>query len=159
MAESAVIKDNTVRKPPREKIARLFTVSLMSNSKWRKMISMLGPLNANVKLEQVIVKFIDDEAEHRIGFPGTTALRTPWAYIDLAPTGPVALSAIEWMEFPTYAVYERSWPNDRGRIRETRVAQDIDKAEAVIAKLGKYPLERTTRGLRITGHIRRQRSN
>jgi hypothetical protein len=146
-----------ITKPSRKKIARLFTTSLMSNSKWRKTFSMIGPRNANLRLEQAAVKFIDVDTERAVtAFNGDWLLRqTPWAYIDLWEFGPVALNSIEWFEFLSEAVVERAAPSGTGRLPPIRRAQDIDAAEAVINKLGKYPLERTERGLRIIGHIRR----
>ena len=79
---------------------------------------------------------------------------TPWAYIGFFQLGPTAFSSIEWFEFPAIAVYDRSPPSGTGRLPPTTVVQDIDKAEAVINALGKYPLERTARGLRILGYSR-----
>ena len=159
VGRASLIKARTISKPTHRQIADRFTASLMSNSKWRKMFSMLGPRNADVKLEQAIVKFTDDEREHLIAAPPSESLRTPWGYIELSHFGPTALSAIEWIEFPAYATHHNSPPNGVGRVPATRIAQDLDKAEAVISKLGKYPMERTARGLRITGHVRREDSN
>lgn len=141
-----------VSKPSRRKIVRLFSVSQMSNTKWRKMFSMLGRYNANVGLQQAIVKFIDDEVEHVIAAPDQDAMCGPWGYIDLHPDGSVALSAIEWIEYPRVAVFER--PSGLGKAPSLEVIQDVDKAEAVIRALGQYPLQRTERGLRITGYVR-----
>ncbi|HWU55188.1 MAG TPA: DUF6678 family protein [Rhizomicrobium sp.] len=142
-----------IQKPSRKKIAGLFCTSQMSNAKWRKMFVMLGRHNANVGLQQAIIKFIDDENEHVIDAPDQQHMRTPWAYIDLHQ-GPVAFGAIEWIEYPRMAVFERSTPNGKGRISPREVAQDIDKAEAVLRSLGQYPLQRTERGLRIIGYVR-----
>ena len=124
------------------------------------MFSMLGPRNADVKFERAIVKLIDDDVEHLVtAHNGNWLSGSPPAFIDFFPLGPIALISIEWFEFPADAEYERRSPSGTGRVPPARMAQDIDTAEAVITKLGKYPLERTTRGLRIIGHIRRQESN
>jgi len=125
------------------------------------MFSMIGPLNADLKLEQAIVKFIDEDAERFVTAANGDwlARKVPPAYVDIFETGPVALSSIEWFEFPANAEKRRPAPNGTGRLPTQLSSQKIDEAEAVIAKLGKYPLERTPRGLRITGHIRRETSN
>jgi hypothetical protein len=144
----------TIYKPVHKKTFRLFGASQMSNTKWRKMFSALGRYNANVGLQQAIVKFIDDDFEHVITAPDEAALRVPQGYVDLFLTGPIALSAIEWIEYPEVAKFKRSAPSGLGRVPPREVIQDIDKAEAVIQKLGQYPLQRTARGLRISGYIR-----
>ena len=144
-----------VYKPPRRKIVRLFSASLMSNTKWRKMFVMLGRDNANVGLKQAFIKLIDEEMEYSIAAPEPSNLHLPGSYIDL-PSGRVAFSSIEWIEYPLVARHERRPPNGTGRLPPSEIVQDLDKAEAVIRKLGQYPLERTERGLRIWGYSGRR---
>jgi hypothetical protein len=118
---------------------------------------MIGPLNADLKLGQAFLKLIDDDAERVVTAADGKWLRrgTPWAYIDIWELGPIALNSIEWFEFPECAEYERAKPPGTGRLPPKRLAQNLDGAEAALAKLGKYPTERTARGLRIIGHVRR----
>ncbi|HWD28432.1 MAG TPA: DUF6678 family protein [Rhizomicrobium sp.] len=150
-----VVRARLIVKPTREQIADRCAASLMSDAKWRKLFAALDSQNADVKLEQLVVKFIDVDTEHRIAMPGPGSFQTLWAFADLGSFGPTALREIEWIEFPAYAEYQQPSPNGSGRVPLSRRAQDIDGAEAAIAKLGKYPMERTARGLRVTGHVRR----
>ena len=126
----------------------------MSNTKWRKLFVMLDQPGQTLNLEQIVVKFIDNEHVHRIPVPKQTALQVPWSFINLFPFGPVALSDIEWIEFPAEAECGNPSPTGTGRVPQTRVAQDIDRIEAIIAGLGRYPMERTDTSIRITGYVR-----
>jgi len=154
-------KARMITKPSQSKIARLFTASLMSDFKWKKMFSQIGPRNGDLELEHAIVKFIDDDSEHFVtAAKGDWLVRTtPWCFLDLFEFGPVALNSIEWFEFPESIETKHRTPNGTGRLPAKSVTQRINEAEATIAKLGKYPLERTARGLRVVGHVRRTASS
>lgn len=75
---------------------RLFSAALMSDTKWCKLFGIVR--DAHPDLHAVTVKFIDTEETRRMDFPPW--LYPPRPYVDSATTGPFALRAIEWMEFP-----------------------------------------------------------
>ena len=89
-------------------------------------------MNADVKLEQAIVKLIDDEVEYVVTASKGRWRECAWSYIDLFPRpGPTALCSIEWFEFPAVAIFERFSPSGTGRVPPIKVAQDIDRAHGV----------------------------
>ena len=124
----------------------------MSDTKWRKLFSALD--HPGLELRQAIVKFVDSDEVHVISTPTSEALRTPKPYVDTFKFGPISLREIEWIEFPAFAEYPNRSPDGKGRVPSTRLKQDIDRAEAVLADVGRFPTQRTERGLRITGYSR-----
>jgi len=92
------MKANEVRTAAREgrTARRLFSAALMSDTKWRKLIGIVR--DAHPGLREVTVKFIGTEGTRRLDSPPW--LYPPRPYADSATTGPFALRAIEWMEFP-----------------------------------------------------------
>jgi hypothetical protein len=120
-----------------------FSSASMSDTKWRKLIAAVQSAAPNTS--QMKVKFIDVETPHVMRFPPD--LDCPYAYLDTIEFGPVEMRAIEWLEFPRTAKFQRS-NNVPARLKE----QDIDKAAEAIAALGQYPLEVTPEALRITGY-------
>jgi hypothetical protein len=78
----------------------------------------------------------------------------PYSHVDTIEFGPIRLRDIEWIEFPEVAEYPPIPPNSVGKTPSTSVKQDIVALEQYLAEIGKFPVERTARGLRINGHIR-----
>jgi hypothetical protein len=119
----------------------------MSDTKWRKLLRAL--IGANFGFVQMRVKFIDVDEPHVMQFPGTGALNCPIEYLDTLEFGPVELRAIEWLELPATAFIQR--PN---KVPPKEVAQKVDEAAAIVAALGRFPLEKSPQGVRITGYTR-----
>jgi hypothetical protein len=71
-----------------------FSAAFMSDTKWRKLFATVQ--RARPEIDEMVVKFIDVEAPHRMRFPPD--LRCPWAYMDTLEFGPTELRAIEWLE-------------------------------------------------------------
>ncbi|MDH3739210.1 MAG: hypothetical protein OER92_08440 [Alphaproteobacteria bacterium] len=124
-----------------------FSTALMSDTKWRKLITALD--KADIRLEQAVVKFVDTNDIHSVRMPKISALHPPKPFIDTIEFGPLELRAIEWFEIPAVAVWPRS-----NNLPPRRSEQDIDAARAIVEGLGKYPVEQTSTGLRIIGYIR-----
>jgi hypothetical protein len=119
--------------------------SLMSDTKWRKLLGMLD--GSGLELRQCVIKFVDVDAEKTMRRPAHLYPPRPW--IDTAEFGPISLRSIEWMLFPCVAEFR-----DTGRtIPATHLPQDVEKAAELIAALGRYPVELTERGLTITGYL------
>lgn len=124
-----------------------FSTALMSDTKWRKLFTALD--EAGIGLEQATVKFVETDNIHTVQMPKISALHPPIPFIDTIEFGPVELRAIEWFEISEVAVWPR--PNN---VPPRQVAQDIEAARAVVERLGQYPVEETSTGLRIIGYIR-----
>jgi hypothetical protein len=119
--------------------------SLMSDTKWQKLVQALDP--SRKELERCIVKFVGSPEEHMIHLPVSMEfVGRPW--LDTA-FGPVAARQIEWLLIPPVVEYR----SGGGTVVTRRILQDLDRVEACIKALGRYPIERTERGLLVTGHL------
>jgi hypothetical protein len=126
--------------------ARRLPGSVMSNAKWRRLLTALRESGPDIR--QVLVKFIDAEDIKTLG-PVWLA-GTPHAFIDSFYYGPFPLVAIEWLEFPRQAQLPRS-----GGLPPQEHAQDIDAIRACLEATGKqFALEQTAHGLKVIGHVR-----
>lgn len=119
--------------------------SLMSDTKWRKLLQALD--ESGLEIDQCIVKFVGALNEHRTGLPRGLYLPRPW--VDTFEFGPVPLRSIEWMLIPRVAEYERG---DR-TVPKKLVDQDVQGAAQLIAALGIYPTELSDRGLLVRGYL------
>lgn len=97
----------------------------MSDTKWRKLISAVAAAHSDI--DAMFVKFVDVEEPRSMRFP--PSLACPHAYMDTIEFGPVALRAIEWLELPA----------------------DVS---ASLEPLGRFPLDISTSGTRVTGYRR-----
>ena len=124
-------------------IKRKFSVSYMSNAKWRKVFIALDPL----KLKQAYWKFVDIEEEFRDIFVEEDDLMEKFIGDCGLAGGPFAYRRIEWVEVPAIGInpqYEN--------IPYMNFKQDIIKVENILKSLGKFEIEKTERGIRIYGH-------
>ncbi|WP_166146210.1 DUF6678 family protein [Methylosinus sp. RM1] len=119
--------------------------SLMSDTKWRKVLSELN--KPEWKLEYGIVKFIDVDEEKRVYFP--IGLYPPHPWVDTFCLGPIPLRSIEWMLVPRIAKYKRGNPG----VPDGEIGLDVEAIMSAIDGLGKYPIQLTDRGLLIMGHV------
>ena len=130
-------------------------VSLMSDTKWRKLFYAVDdPFADAPELGQAIIKLIDVDDEKVISTLKGDAPNTPYPYVDTFQYGPIRWRDIEWIEFPKVAEYPRPSPNGLGRVPPKMVKLEIGKLEDRLSKLGNFPVERTERGLRINGYRR-----
>ena len=119
--------------------------SLMSDTKWRKLLVALN--EANLNLPRCIVKFVGVPGEKSMKRPRGFSPPRPW--IDTIEFGPIPLRSIEWLLFPL--LYHLESPDRTIPIKTG--AQDVDAAARIAAALGRYPGELSERGLLITGHL------
>jgi hypothetical protein len=124
--------------------------SLMSDAKWRKLIWALG--RPDLIVQQVRLKLVGDASVHAMGMPGRGSLYLSWAWLDGDALGPMQFRDIEWLEFPAIAEFTRP-SRGAGRVPPRQIQQDLDRIEAVLGLVGKFPLERTTDTLRVIGHV------
>jgi hypothetical protein len=120
------------------------SASLMSDTKWRKLIAALKDVPS---IDHYFLKSIRSPVE-RPGF-GFLSGEAPHAFIDTLSFGPVYLRDIEWLEFPEFVAQRANGPTPPGGHH-----QDLDELRHALAVIGKFPLEETSRGLRIIGHVR-----
>lgn len=130
-----------------EFILRECAASLMSDTKWRKLVAAVSALD--IDAPRCLIKFIGTPAAQPMPTPHERDIRTP-SYID-SQFGPFRFKAIEWLEFPRSVVRIR-YQGDAG----VEVPQDIAAVRMAIEALGQYPIEETEQGFRIVGHILRK---
>jgi hypothetical protein len=116
----------------------------MSDTKWRKLISAL---KATPSVDHYFLKFIRAAAEDP-GF-GYLSGSAPHKFIDTFSFGPIYLREIEWIEFPSLVVRRTNGPTPPGGHH-----QDLAALRRTLDALGQFPMEETSRGLRIIGHVR-----
>ncbi len=125
--------------------------SALSDTKWRKIFTALDV--PGLQLNLMKVKFLNSDAERVMHVPKTPWLQTPRAFIDSLEFGPFPLRDIEWIEFPETSQQPNPSPTGTGRVPSTSMRQDVEKAEAILRTLGKFPMARTPDGLRIYGYL------
>jgi hypothetical protein len=127
---------------PYEKASAAFSVSFMSDTKWRKALGAIA--DSGLRLERATWKFIDSEHLHEWGVPRRS---------DLLPTRladgrfqPVEYKWIEWIRFP------RNWRpvTDAGY----SVAQDVEGLKRVLAAIGCFHYMEDELGLTLFGYGR-----
>jgi hypothetical protein len=120
------------------------SASLMSDTKWHKLFSVVEAIPS---IKHYFLKSIRATAEvPGLGWLGGHA---PHAFTDTFSFGPIYLREIEWLEFP--ALVPRR-PSDA--VQRADHHQDIDAFQRALNAVGKFPIEQTSRGLRIVGHVR-----
>ena len=119
-----------------------FSVSYMSNSKWRKLFTVLDV--PDLMLNQCYWKFIDNNHDFLGWFTKSDELMEK--YVGDYGAGPFAFKRIEWVELCKVgksAGYEK--------VPFKHWQQDIDEALKILKKTGQFETELTKRGLRIYG--------
>lgn len=132
-------------KRDRRAALRLYSASLMSNTKWRAVFSTLE--DERLAIRQLVAKFVDVVEAKPMGLP---LLHGPDASVDSFEFGPLPLVGIEWIEVPAVAIF----PRGNGNPAE-RYTQDIRRVRSALVAVGKcLPIYDTETGLRIIGHVR-----
>jgi hypothetical protein len=131
------------RSVERRIITERYSASLMSNAKWRKCLLTLN--DPDLLVRQVILKFVDADAERRMALPSATSIADQ--FILDSDVGPFSYRAIEWLEIPSDEI-----PRGYEQIPGARRAQGIEPARRALEALGRIAIEETDRGIRIVGH-------
>jgi hypothetical protein len=128
----------------RRTVRRDYAGSLMSSTKWREALTILGAMEPAIR--QIVVKFVDASTPQPMQLPWLSAQHD---FADSLEVGPFPLLSIEWMEIPSLARFPR--PNN---VPAEEYIQDITAIRAALARLGKkLPLENGPTGLKLVGHI------
>lgn len=121
-----------------------YAASLMSSTKWREVLTVLSAMDPAIR--QILVKFVDANMPKPMQLPWLSA---PHDFVDSLEVGPFPLVSIEWMVIPSIARFAK--PNNAPA--EEHV-QDLTVVRAALERLGKkLPLENSSAGLKIVGHI------
>ncbi|MCR9412915.1 hypothetical protein NB471_10125 [Vibrio alginolyticus] len=123
-------------------IENRFSVSLMSNSKWRKVFTVLDV--PELMLKQCYWKFVDNDDEFLGWFTKSDELMEK--YVGDYGSGPFAYKRIEWLEIPKVGK-----PSGYENVPFKHWHQDIDGALSILNSIGQFDTELTGRGLRIYG--------
>lgn len=126
------------------KIRDTCSVSLMSDVKWRKLVSIVQTIPS---IDHYFLKSIRSPVD--LPGHGYISGNAPHAFIDTFSFGPIYLRAIEWLEFPRLVIQRANGATPTGGHH-----QDIDELARALGAAGKFPIEETSRGLRIVGHLR-----
>ncbi|WMS88739.1 DUF6678 family protein [Pleionea litopenaei] len=122
-------------------IANRFSASFMSNSKWERFFTALDVDMINIRA--MLLKRVGRIDPHVTYMPKKEDLEKIWVsegYNDCS----YFYKEIEWLELIN--VYKPS------NIPSQYVYQNIDDAESIINKIGKFEVERTPGGLRVYGY-------
>jgi hypothetical protein len=122
------------------------SASLMSDAKWRKLLSVLKAIPS---IDHYFLKSIRSDVE----MPGHGFLSgyAPHAFMDTFSFGPIYLREIEWIEFPEIVSNRAYGSTPPGGHR-----QDLGALRRALHATGDFPLEETPRGLRVIGHVRKR---
>jgi hypothetical protein len=124
-------------------IKRKYSVSFMSNSKWRKVFTALDPLG----IKQAYWKLVDANEEIRDIFLSKDILMEKFIGDSILFCGPIAYRRIEWIEIPSKGI-QPGWEH----IPIMNFQQDINQVKTILMNLGHFEIEETERGIRIYGH-------
>jgi hypothetical protein len=119
------------------------SASLMSDAKWRKLLPVLEAIPS---IDHYFLKSIRGTVE-KAGF-GHLSGYAPHPFIDTC-FGPIYLREIEWLEFLAFVPRRANGATLPGGYH-----QDLVALRCALQTIGKFPLEETSRGLRIIGHVR-----
>ena len=119
------------------------SASLMSDTKWRKLLSALETIPS---IKHYFLKSISGAVEmHGQGF--LSGRGAPHAFMDTFSFGPIYLREVEWIEFPAIVSKRADGIGDH--------RQDLGALRRALNAIGEFPLEETSRGLRVIGHARK----
>jgi hypothetical protein len=126
---------------------RRFTASFMSDSKWRRLFTILA--RPDLGIRQALWKFVDLETPLRFGLPDTEDLagklsRSGWFF---EPGGESPFKRIEWVEITRLDI-----PYGWEKIPHKHRQQNVDTAVALLEEAGQFELESTELGVRIYGY-------
>lgn len=127
---------------------RTVRAPLMSNTKWHKLFRAIEQLGLDIRF--CCIKWVDVETPQRRDTPRVTYEPPAFPYLD-SERGPFRLTDIEWIEFPRVMV---DWAAFYPGAPMVSWTQDVERAEQLLRPLAQFPMELTSEGLLITGHVR-----
>ena len=131
-------------------IKQNFSISYMSNAKWKKVFKNLDAIDQEEPFLQVIWKFIDNEYEHRHQLPFVSSLEDK--YIDdYFWFGPLYYKEIEYIMFPKLHV-----PYEREQYPSLHKEQNIEKVKEQLNNIGEFKIKETEVGFKLLGHERKR---
>jgi hypothetical protein len=119
----------------------------MSDTKWRKLVSVLKGIPS------IDYYFLTSIRGNEMPGFGWLSGQAPRAFVDTFSFGPIYWREIEWLEFPAFVPRPVS-----GAILPGGHHQDIEALRRALNAIGEFPIEETSRGLRIIGHVRTART-
>ncbi|MBT4865685.1 MAG: hypothetical protein HON53_11310 [Planctomycetaceae bacterium] len=133
-----------------KEIARSFSASFMSDTKWRKTFAVLDDVDAERIADremQVIWKFVGSPNDGvRYKLPSLDAMHD--RFLDSRFWfGPMYYKEIEWLEFPKIGI-----PYRREQIPGAHFEQDIEKVRIALQAIGKFQIEESALGIKLYGH-------
>ena len=138
------LSDNFDLDRDRRSVLRSYSSSLMSNTKWRAVFKALEGHSLGIR--QITTKFVDVAEAKSMSLP---TLLAPSA-VDSIEFGPFPLIAIEGIEVPAVAIFQRC-----NNLPAERYTQNVEAVRSALTAIGKkLPLADTTTGLRVLGHVR-----
>lgn len=129
-------------------VRREFSAALMSDTKWRKLFTLLSRHRETSGL-MLSIKFVDQAEARRMRVPSQAAFRCPRPYLETNEFSVIELRAIEWIDIPHAVSVSRG-----SGLEPWRATQKIDAIPALLGRLGKFPIGETDDGLRIDGYAR-----
>ena len=125
-------------------IKNSFGSSYMSNSKWRKCLTLVDKVAPNI---QVVWKFVGSENEGvRHGIAPMESLEEKYMNSRFW-FGPRYYKEIEWIEFPRIGK-----PYGKEKIPSAFFNQDIEAIKEELEVNGKWLIESTQEGFKLYGH-------
>jgi hypothetical protein len=124
-------------------IQQKFTAAFMSNTKWRKLFTVLDRPEFN--LQQAIWKFIDSDLEHRGSIPKSDDLLEKYV-TEYDLLSPFAYKHIEWIE-----LLHKGIPSGYEKVPFAHWHQDIAGVLTALNEAGVFEISETVRGIRIYG--------
>ncbi len=129
---------------------RRFSHALMSDTKWWKLFDAVSESDWQPSL--VNVSFVDclrDLSEPTLmSWPNSDRFWGPPPWVDTPEFGPIELRSIEWLLIPPVVV-TGPYLMDRER---AGLPQNFVAIQQALSRVGQFPLEETSEGLRIIGY-------
>jgi hypothetical protein len=125
-------------------IRQSFSVSYMSNAKWRKCFQLLNQVDPDI---QVIWKFVGSENDGvRHALPTNEALEEKYLSSRFW-FGPAYYKEIEWLEFPAVGK-----PYGKENIPAAFFDQNVAKIVEALNEIGQWKIAKSDLGFRLYGH-------
>ena len=128
-----------------DSILRKYSASFMSDSKWRKLFSVVN--ESNTELSHCVWKLVSKELPLNGHLPDFESLGEDFVGDCGALNGPFSFQEIEWLFLPTSYEFK---PYENAPLKV--LTQSIDHIVMQLNKLGKFEYEKSTKGLKIYGY-------
>lgn len=122
-----------------------FSSSFMSNSKWRKIFSVIN--DGSIPLSACTWKLVTDNEPKKGFLPDIGQLGDDYVGDCGALNGPFSFKEIEWLFIPSMVGHR---PYDKAPVKYEY--QDIEKIKKLIDSIGQFEYESTDEGVKIYGY-------